>query len=256
MAEHLYVVSSEWGGAKGGLNVFNKALVEGLARVTGAGVKIIAVVAAAQSIPTSPGAAFSFLPYDGTGKGLADKIKQDTEETPHAITKIVIIGHDVHTGHHALEARNVLRAEQHNCVAGVFCHMDYSAYQKFKFQPIERISQKVEMQRDIIRNADHVYAVGPLLSQAFTDLRGASGAKTPVQQIIPGVPDTLSQLADANPAKALHFFFSGRIDPENDPIKNGRLALQAICDAYEKNRRSNETRWQQRGQFTAFGLAD
>ncbi|SEK03344.1 Glycosyltransferase involved in cell wall bisynthesis [Sphingobium sp. AP50] len=256
VTEHLYVVSSEWGGTQGGINVFNKSLVEALARVVGAGVQVCAVIASVETIPTSQSGAFRFIDYDGTGEGLATTIVRDIEATRSGADRIVIIGHDVHSGPHALIACEALRDRALKSEAALFCHMDYSAYQKFKSQPIRQINEKIKLQRDIVKRGDHVFAVGPLLQEAFGALRDVTEKQSPIYSIIPGAPEALTKRIAENPAKATHFFFAGRIDPDNDPIKNGRLALRAIFEAYEKNARSTNPRWHQRGQFIAYGLGE
>jgi radical SAM superfamily enzyme YgiQ (UPF0313 family)/glycosyltransferase involved in cell wall biosynthesis len=256
MVEHVYIVSSEWGGAKGGINVFNKSLVEALARVVRKDVQVHAVVQASSSVPAAVGSSFDFISYSGTPESLTNAIEDDLKSRPEAASGIVIIGHDVHTGPHAIGARELLKASQHDCRAGVICHMDYAAYQRFKGQPIHNVAAKAQEQRRVIREADCVYAVGPLLRMAFEGLRARGEADTPIHEIIPGFPEGLARHDGGNPSTALKFFFSGRIDPENDRIKNGRLALRALYQAYDNMANSSDARWRQRGTFAVFGAME
>jgi hypothetical protein len=254
MAHHIYVVSSEWGGTKGGINVFNKSLVEALARVVSKDVGVHSVTGSALSMPTSLGSSLDFLIYGSDAASLANVIESDLAGRPEKPKSITILGHDVHTGSHAIGARDMLRAKSIQCRAAVFCHMDYSAYQRYKDRAPASILTKAQEQRKIICDADCVYAIGPLLKTSFERLRADGGAETPIHEIIPGFPETLGQREVPNPANALKFFFSGRIDVENDRVKNGRLALRALYDAYSKMANSNDPRWRQRGSFVAYGL--
>lgn len=256
MADYVYIVSSEWGGAKGGINVFNKSLAEALARVVRKDVHVHSVVEDASSIPTIAGGSLEFLSYSGTGEALAATIESHLATSSSTPARIIIIGHDVHTGPHAIDARDLLQTGRHDCSAGVFCHMDYAAYQRFKETPIQDVDAKARQQREVIVNADCVYAVGPLLRMAFEGLREQSGATTPIHEVIPGFPVSLARRDGGNPATALKFYFSGRIDAENDRIKNGRLALRALSKAYETKANSSDPRWLQRGSFVVFGAMD
>ena len=256
MVEHIYVVCSEWGGSKGGINVFNRLLVEALARVVRKDVHVHSVVDSVASIPTTVGSSFDFLTYGGTADTLAATIEDDLSSGVETRTGIVIIGHDVHTGPHAIGARDLLRGRQYSCRAGVICHMDYAAYQPYKANPLTSVTAKAEEQRKVIRAADCVYAVGPLLRMAFERLRDSSGASTPIHEIIPGFPEAMAKREGGSPSTAIKFFFSGRVDAENDRIKNGRLALRAIYRAYENTARSPDPRWRQRGTFAVFGAMD
>lgn len=252
MAYHIYAVSSEWGGSKGGINIFNRSLVEALARMVGKDTEVHSVTVSTPSLPTSLGSGPKFLSYDGTPESLAKAIESNLVTTPKST---VIIGHDVHTGPDAIAARDILKVKSVDCRAAVFCHMDYSAYQRYKENTPEGILTKAQQQREIVRKADYVYAVGPRLRSSFEDLREGEPARKKIYEIIPGFPEALDLRFSINPAKALKFFFSGRIDAENDSVKNGRLALRALYDAYTKMASSNDPRWRDRGSFTVFGFA-
>jgi radical SAM superfamily enzyme YgiQ (UPF0313 family)/glycosyltransferase involved in cell wall biosynthesis len=247
-SHHVYVVASEWGGTKGGINVFNKSLVEALWRVVGSDVEVFSVVQQT-SLPANLGSSPRFLSYSGDAESLAKAINAavfaSADLAPQSVT---IVGHDVHTGGHALGARDILKAKQINCLAAIVCHMEYRAYQNYKERTQPAILTKAEEQQRHIEEADHVFAVGPLLKQAFQRLR------TTVHEIIPGFPEGLAPSDTQNPSDALKFFFSGRIDAENDRVKNGSVALRALYEAYSRNAGSSDTRWRQRGTFVAYGF--
>lgn len=256
MIHRIYVASSEWAGTKGGINVFNKSLVEAMARVVDQDVEIHAVIASDASLPTGVGSNLRFRSYGSTAKSLAEAVKRDLVEADGKPKSVTLIGHDVHTGEHAVQARDILSKSGLKTQAAVFCHMDYSKYQSFKDTIPQEIAEKRERQRAVICAADHVYAVGPSLKASFERLRKDNSADTTIHEIIPGFPPALQATGPGNPSDALKFFFSGRIDAENDRVKNGRLALKALFLSYSKNASLRESRWSQRGSFAAYGFTD
>lgn len=256
MVHRIYAVSSEWAGTKGGINIFNSSLVEAMARVVDQDVEIHAVIASDAALPTGVGSNLRFQSYESTAKSLAEMVKTEIGDAAEKPTSVTLIGHDVHTGEHAVQARDILKECGLKTQAAVFCHMDYSKYQAFKDTIQREIAEKRARQRAVICAADHVYAVGPSLKASFEQLRKDNNAEPTIHEIIPGFPPVLKTTGPGNPSDALKFFFSGRIDPENDRVKNGRLALKAIFKAYSKNASLLDSRWNQRGSFAAYGFTD
>lgn len=254
MLHRIYVVSSEWAGNKGGINVFNRFLVEALARAVDQNVEIHALTSSDATLPIGVGSKIHFQSYAGTGQSLADVVNADLKDQNARPQSVILIGHDVHTGEHVIEARDILVESGNDVLSAVFCHMDYSKYQVFKDTSPQDRAKKRERQRALICAADHVYAVGPSLKASFERLRTDNDANTTIHEIIPGYPPALKTAGPANPSDALKFFFSGRIDPENDRVKNGRLALKALYRAYTKNANVRGSRWNQRGSFSAYGF--
>ncbi|MDH7638102.1 radical SAM protein [Sphingomonas oryzagri] len=251
---HIFIASTEWGGSTGGINLFNKSLVEALARVVGDRVKIHAAVTSGDAgLPVGLAASIEFLDYDGTGISLAKAIEGTLPVTGDR-PSLHIFGHDVHTGAHAIEARDLLKRAGYDVRAATVCHMDYSAYEHLKDTDAGAILDKAQRQRDIVCAADDVYAVGPLLCRNFERLRQAEASETRVHQIIPGFPNAFVDRAQGNPSLALKFFFSGRIDPALDRLKNSRLVLRSLVKAYENGSKDPESRWRQRGQFFCYGF--
>ena len=180
MTHHVYVVSTEWGGSKGGINVFNKSLVEALALVVRADVEVHAIVGNQASLPVSLGSLKKFSTYDGSADSLVKTIEKDLSSLKAPPKSVAIIGHDVHTGPVAIEASNRLKLSSLNVQSAVFCHMDYAAYQRYKGTSIADIQDKVQKQRKIVCDADIVYAVGPLLKGSFESLRNEGNAHTKI----------------------------------------------------------------------------
>lgn len=75
MTHRIYAVSSAWTGTKGGINIFNRFLVEALARVVDQDVEIHAVIASEATLPTGVGSNLRFESYGANPKSLADTVK-------------------------------------------------------------------------------------------------------------------------------------------------------------------------------------
>lgn len=206
MVHRIYAVSSEWAGTKGGINIFNSSLVEAMARVVDQDVEIHAVIASHASLPTGVGSNLRFQSYESTAKSLAEMVKTELGDAAEKPSSVTLIGHDVHTGEHAVQARNILRECGLKTQAAVFCHMDYSKYQAFKDTIQTEIAEKRGRQRAVICAADHVYAVGPSLKASFEQLRKDNNAEPTIHEIIPGFPPALKATAPGNPSDALKFF--------------------------------------------------
>ncbi|MFT6660684.1 MAG: radical SAM superfamily enzyme YgiQ (UPF0313 family) [Maricaulis maris] len=256
MTHQIYAVSSEWGGDKGGINIFNRFLVEAMARVVDPDVKVHAVVTSQAILPTGVGSNIRFARCDATPGSLAALIEENLGKTGSSAETITLIGHDVHTGVQVVEARDILQENNSSIRAAVFCHMDYSKYQPFKGVVPTELRAKQDRQRTIIQAADHVMAVGPSLKASFERLRQDNGGDATIHEVIPGFPPDLEASANENPSDALKFFFSARINPENDRVKNGRSTLKAIYQAYSKHSHIRDSRFHPRGSFTVFGFTD
>lgn len=254
MKQHIFIVATEWGGTQGGINLFNKSLVEALGRVVDEDVTVHAAIIERETLPAVTVTGGVLLhSYGGDGASLADMIEHSLNQDKSCA--LHLLGHDVHSGPAALDARDRLRDAGWQVDASTICHMDYSAYEYLKGAAPGEILDKAERQRDLVRRADHVYAVGPLLKRNFEKARPSDLDDPNIHQLIPGFPDTLSNEGERNPSAALKLFFSGRIDPKLDGVKNSRLVLQSLIRAYENGAsQSADSPWHLRGQYVCYGF--
>ena len=104
-------------------------------------------------------------------------------------------------------------------------HMSYIDYDAFKHGEERIANERRDEQRTLFSRADHAFGVGPLLRDRLADLLGRSSADT--SMLVPGLAD-IEPLASPVTFTAISF---GRLDPSNDRIKQGRLAIAGFATA-------------------------
>ena len=124
------------------------------------------------------------------------------------------IGHDAITGGAA-----ILCKSKYGGHSIVFHHMDYANYYYLKGN---NNTNKISIQKDVLKTADVVFAVGPRLYKNAKRLR-ASPKET--YEFIPGAPSDLP----ISPSRQFDYRFAicGRLDQENDSIKGISSAVKA-----------------------------
>jgi glycosyltransferase involved in cell wall biosynthesis len=132
------------------------------------------------------------------------------------LTAVYVIGHDVHTGPRAIEVSKHL-----NVPVAVFHHMDYKAYKPFQGK---NDKEQLDHQRNILKEANIVFAIGPKLENSAKDkIRGREEAVR-VIKVQPG-------LAEIKPVE-MPFGFSaitfGRVNRENTLLKQTNLAVASF----------------------------
>src|SRR5262249_30574456 len=89
------------------------------------------------------------------------------------------IGHDAVTG----AAANAMKRERAARASAVICHMSYADYQGVKHPEYPDIESKIREQKRILKAADIVVAVGPLLRKRVFNI-----VDRPVPMLVPGLP--------------------------------------------------------------------
>jgi glycosyltransferase involved in cell wall biosynthesis len=130
------------------------------------------------------------------------------------------IGHDVLSGRVAQEC-----AARSGSRCAVIHHMNYSAYSAFKHAGRVNYQEREVEQRALFSQSDALLAVGPLLTDSASKLTG----RTDVRQLIPGLARGIAPIEQPPPPfRAIAF---GRMGGEDDPIKQGRLAIAGFAKA-------------------------
>ncbi len=221
----IVIFVNAWGTRYGGINAFNTSLCIGLAHA----LNDQATVWCAISDP-APGEAqlihreygIQVIPLGNPLTDLSSIIANEFIQNKVGRSVDFWFGHDTITGHIATEAKR-----RFGGCAVVFHHMAYSLYSSRKRGGMTECKQDI-LQRKVFQKADLIVAVGPLLHEH-------SAKFAPDEQrfmIIPGLvedPQPVSQ----HPTP-FSIFLSGRLDPENDIIKNGRLGVTAFSLAAKK----------------------
>jgi len=211
MASRYVFFATAWSAINGGINSFNFDLCSAIAAV-GQTIDVflesgspedqtIPVNVKIHKLPTK------FLNFDKRSVKFIATLISDYENA-------IWVGHDAISGGAAIYVKNSLGGR-----AAVFHHMDYSNYYFLKQTDV---NSKIRTQKDLIRNADIVFAIGTRLFQNARHLR-ASHLET--YELIPGVPE-ISGRAQS------HTFdhrvaICGRLDPSEDRVKNLSVAVKA-----------------------------
>ncbi|MEX3973558.1 radical SAM protein [Paraburkholderia caribensis] len=258
MAYVVALLATRWGSELGGLNVFNRGLAEGMTRALPKGSQTICFVNRLPAVADGSTGAVELLEHETfTALALAADIATRCKALePGTLQGVLVVGHDTITGQAAIDCANELRAllgGEIDVKSAVIGHMDYSAYAFMKDLSLEEVATRSAKQRNTIAAADCAFAVGPLLQRNFASARSAiRRPRSPVRPLAPGVEKV--RLQAHNPRVDLQIFISGRLNREDDPIKNSALAVHALAAAYAQGRQSNSAVWLARGQLFAWGV--
>ncbi|OWQ88588.1 hypothetical protein CDN99_17225 [Roseateles aquatilis] len=224
----MVFVATAWGVAHGGVNALNYDVARHLGERRDRAVRLICLVpeASGDEFDDAAKSTVNLVVEPALLKEPETALRRliDSREIEDLMEKmpVVVVGHDAITGDVACKlARALPRAR--SCV---FVHMDYEAYHALKGQPraVPIEHAKSATQRLVIQSADRIVAVGPKLRQTALRL-GATSER--LYEFVPGLSD--DALPPGPPKdKAFFSFISGRLDPENDVIKQGVLAVAAF----------------------------
>lgn len=229
-------IIDDWGYSKGGINVFNKLLCEAMSRLAHS--KVVCVVqnvsADKERQTTENGIEILYISKENNNeKIIAKKIMNITCKD----SKIIFVGHDVQTGEMAIKCKK--RFLNSKCI--IIHHMAYAEYYPILNMDCEVSEAKENLQREILQQADMVFANGATLEKSAQDI---VGDEVPVFRIYPGVSEVEPRKNINNTFKVATF---GRIEQgkglkkNNTIIKETYLALAAWADFTKKYCREDET---------------
>ena len=229
-------IIDDWGYSKGGINVFNKLLCEAMSRLAHS--KVVCVVqnvsADKERQTTENGIEILYISKENNNeKIIAKKIMNITCKD----SKIIFVGHDVQTGEMAIKCKK--RFLNSKCI--IIHHMAYAEYYPILNMDCEVSEAKENLQREILQQADMVFANGATLEKSAQDI---VGDEVPVFRIYPGVSEVEPRKNINNTFKVVTF---GRIEQgkglkkNNTIIKETYLALAAWADFTKKYCREEET---------------
>lgn len=218
----------------GGINCFNYDLVIACAQAKREDnrTKICCVVPDLTDEQQAEMQSFGIIPITLSGKAfdspeaiqlIFDQIKSNRKLHYYYPDKCntFCIGHDIYTG-------NLSKCLAQKCAGWniVFHHMNYSSYYLLGKSNVSAYEEKVAQQKDVLRHADLVFAVGPLLLKSAQDIVRCGTATT--KEVLPG-------LATFNALPTPPNYFSpivfGRIEENNQRIKQIPLAIDAFATA-------------------------
>jgi hypothetical protein len=210
----VLVVADGWGASFGGINAFNLdfclalgSLLRGAARVVCLTTPVseqTRSAAAAQGVEICSIERFDTTNPGGTAQAGLEVLRQAGADRP-----TIIIGHDVKTGSVAVALRTAVGG---STKAAVIHHMSYGSYHGLKGEG-RVVREKEDQQRRLLRDADFVLAVGPLLRDSAARLCQTT---RPVTMLVPGLPPIEPIVHRAGQFRGIAF---GRMGRDDDRIK-------------------------------------
>jgi len=246
-------IATAWGSAHGGINVVNTGLARGVANILPKGGRCICVVEETLKT-TTPLKVEVIIPRAFETEVVLEAVLNEVLKTPLPdIEGLLVIGHDLKTGQLAIDCAKDLQirlGRDTSVKSAVISHMDYAEYSRRKGQSLPSVFEKSRRQHAVVSAADFAFAIGPLLADGFQKAR-----RDRKDRVIALTPGSSTIRAQAEGDGALKFYMSGRLGLEDDPIKNGVLAVRAVKAAYVAERSSaTPGRWTLRGKFYACGV--
>ncbi|WP_340124190.1 tetratricopeptide repeat protein [Methylobacter svalbardensis] len=225
----LIALATGWGPKHGGINSFNYDFLRGFGGAFGKYVHIFCVVPAAEAkdFKEAKDSLVKLIPFEQPPT--SEKLEQShaaeiislLEAENIDYNQAVWLGHDLFTG-----AAAVAGAQQTNSRSAVIHHMSYAAYESYKSGSAVKAQAKTKVQKTIFQAANVRLVVGPLLRDALDDWFGSGST----QMLIPGLPN-IDPKPISNKLTAVLF---GRLNPETDRIKQTKLGVAAIAQAYKQ----------------------
>jgi tetratricopeptide (TPR) repeat protein/glycosyltransferase involved in cell wall biosynthesis len=226
--DHIVLFATAWGTRFGGINALNRDLFRALALSTRGVVRVICVVCDAEPehVRDAESCHVQLLnlvlgwSHDRLSPAWAPFVKAQLGAKFGDALATWWVGHDIISGEIALAMRDLCGGR-----VALVHHMDYKAYLSFKHGVGKTAIDKHREQQQLFAAADKVFAVGPLLRDSVIDMLGCSPRD--VHMLIPGLADIKAREL---PRKFTAITF-GRLNPENDRIKQSALAVAAFASA-------------------------
>lgn len=247
--KHIALLATGWGTKYGGVNSFNIDLARALGALSRGTMRVTCFVPRTNEAEREEAARDQVDLQELTG--IDSKLDASCAEAVLALIRQRSIaevdwwiGHDLVTGPLGIRVAALSGGR-----SAVIHHMSYARYAAYKHEEGEQARVKHEQQVKLFRAADRKLAVGPLLRKSLADLVGRPASEIPM--LIPGLAEI-----DARPMPAqFHAISFGRLDAENDRIKQGRLAVAGFAVACGKAHADGSPEMLLDGRMTAIGIA-
>ncbi|HYO70180.1 MAG TPA: tetratricopeptide repeat protein [Archangium sp.] len=225
----IVLITNAWGPKHGGINSFNTDFAKALSAVLTPHTRVtcVAMQATAEDVEDAAKAGVKLLSLEVKDSERVDKSRAinvlDAVRSNDTGEVLWWVGHDVISGGAAV----ALPTKAGQGRSAVIHHMSYFDYTAYKQGNASAAKKKREEQRYLFQQADEVFAVGPLLRDSLSDLLDSSKA---VRMLVPG----LAEIEPVPSPKTFSAITFGRLDPENDRVKQGRLAIAGFAIACRK----------------------
>lgn len=225
----IVALATAWGPKFGGINAFNSEIVKSLGILPTRRYELICAVPGpvAQELQEELQLQFHVQLVSLEEESASEIARRlDAARAPH---RFIWIGHDDKTGPMALE----LRSRTPGSRAVLINHMAHGAYQSIKTGTSQSAAEKRQRQLDLFVEADLCLAVGPMLRSHLQDALACAQTCPPVEMLVPGLVEPTEydvRIRDGAPENFIGFI-AGRLEAEDDRIKQGRLALRGFGKA-------------------------
>jgi glycosyltransferase involved in cell wall biosynthesis len=221
----IIFVATAWGPRHGGINAFNADICRAFGKKLQQTREVICIVAGKRDEAAEADALKSHVRLIATEKETLDSGGIALALRKAGIEEVAWwIGHDVTTGPATLEARELKGGGN----VALIHHMSFRQYAGHKHQAGEAAVRREEEQRDLFRQADRCFAVGPKLRDSLHELLEDAESPPPAHMLIPGLAQ---EIQPKPPAKTFRAMVFGRLDSDDDRIKQGRLAVAGVAAA-------------------------
>lgn len=226
-------IADGWGAVSGGINCFNYDLARACARLKKADqhTKICCVVPDLTPEEQNEMRKNGMIPITlSTGafhspeavQLISSAIQKERELQRYYPDKcnMFCIGHDIYTG-------NLSKQLADTCGGWniVFHHMDYSSYYLLGEPNVSSYNEKTKEQNNVLRSADLICAVGPILLQSAQDI----SRSTCVDKCVEVFPGLATFEALPTPPNRFNPIVFGRVEKGKQAIKQIPLAIDAFA---------------------------
>ena len=251
----IILIATAWGPAFGGVNAFNQELAVGLSTVLAKG-RIGCLLPGATQAETDAAATDGIDLFVVPGGKRGDRMNEDlVDQLPDSLKSIITedlvwVGHDMITGPLAVAC-----ARRHGGRVALIHHMHYADYSILHHDDAT-VDRKAREQKALFVDASEavLFGVGPLLTDRARQMTGR-GVCELVPGFLPGHEAAASGRQADSPIRAITF---GRMDANEDRLKNGRLAVAGYATAVRAaadNPVHRERRLLEGSRFTLVGIS-
>lgn len=237
----ILFLADSWGYTKGGINSFNIELCKSVAEIIPSSISVLCATpysSKEQVIEAKESGVILLSLHDDPS--FESFQESDMFKLPELLEKgelLWIFGHDIITGKEAINLKKILQDKKtHFPKVAIIYHMDYESYSVFKAfsrEPTLKLLDKIVNQKTTLKQADVLFAVGPFLKDSASDF-----FEKDVAMLVPGLDETPINTSIYNKFKIISF---GRLDEENDVIKQSSLVVKAFGKAIAKDTRLKES---------------
>ena len=215
----IVIFADAWGAKYGGINTFNYDFCKALGMLKKVDVHVFCIEATMDNINEAK--QYNINLHNVTKEDF--KKNRFEFEIFRGEKEIYWVGHDVKTGSQAIAAKEEIK----NGKTIIFNHMNYSETAPMKDQS-ERVEEKVNAQINIFSKADIIFCVGPKLYSGMIDAKNNYNYPGKIIEILPGL---IENEVNEKCNNSFNILISGRIEGDNDRIKQIKTAVLAAFDA-------------------------